>query len=437
MRSIVGERGVSSFGTLRKPAFIRGTVVCFFVGLFASHTVTAAQVAVTSPRGIYTVKVPGTTQANEPVRTYLGIQLLPDPRFVGLAATVNGSAVSLANLGNHSVLATPVRNCYLHVLTGNGRGFVVDINQYRTSDIVCAEDLTPWLQPGGQVKIRPHPQLLDILGATNRFGLGAGTNAGAADNVVIWDPDTQQERIYYFNSTRFRWEEKDIVADASVAVFRFPYGFYIVRRTPGTLRIALSGDIGADAVLLPVRSAANVFSLPINLSATLDGMVRASGNFSVISGPNAKRSDLLTLEEPTTGLQRGPFYHLSRPNASGWREVGKNSSSASIEPLDFLSTLILRRDGDPGRVFVEGSQAPPAVPRPELSPDPEPGELPITEEFPYTRPVTPNSTLVVETCTDLQSWVTYTGTSIVNGKATFALPSGQRRAFYRLKITAD
>ena len=76
-----------------------------------------------------------------------------------------------------------------------------------------------------------------------------------------------------------------------------------------------------------------------------------------------RRADILTFEEPTTGLQRGPFYHLSRPNASGWREVGENGSAASIQPLDFLSILVLRRDGNAGYVLVEGSLDPPAVPR--------------------------------------------------------------------------
>jgi len=341
------------FETGRKRVTWFQTGICLVLCVSAFGPLRAAQVVYTSARGIYTVKVPGTTQASAPARTYLGIQLLPDLRFPGRVANVTGNAVSLLYLSDHSALATPVRKCYLQVTEGNGRGYVVDIDQFRSNDIVCSENLTSWIQSGDQVKIRPHPQLLDLLGVTSRFGLSAGIDADSADNVVVWDPDTQEERVYYFNSTRSRWEEKNIVADASQAIFRFPYGFYIVRRSPGTLRIALSGDVGADAVLLPVRSGANVFSLPVNLSASLDGMVRVSGDFSVISGANAKRSDILTFEEPTTGLQRGPFYHLSRPNASGWREVGVNGSSAPIAPLDFLSTLVLHREGSPGLVFVE------------------------------------------------------------------------------------
>jgi len=406
------------------------------MAVFLAAGAALAQVSTTTgPRGIYTVKVPGTTQADDPVRTYLGIQLLPDTRFVGLVGTVGGSTLSLQNVVDHSGLADPERKSYVQVLDGDGRGFVADIEAFRVADIVCAADLAPWIQPGSRILIRPHSNISDLFGAANRFGLGTGTHAAVADNVVVWDPDTQQERVFYFHSTRARWEEKGIAADAGRAIFRFPFGFYLVRRTPGTLRIALSGEVGSEAVLLPVRPAANVFSLPVNLSGSLDAIVRADGAYSIISGPNAKRADILTFEEPTTGLQRGPFYHLSRPNASGWREVGVNGSAAPIQPLDFLSTLVLRRDGNAGYVLVEGSLAPPAVPRPPLPPDPEPGELPLTGELPLPGMLPPGIELSVETSTDLQAWMTYATPQIANGKAVFNLPAGQGRAFYRLRVT--
>lgn len=418
----------------------RKTLIRVMVSLLTLGTTLASEVAYSTPRGVYTVKVPGATPGTAPFRTYLGIQLLPDTRFWGRASVVSGNTISFQNT-NPAAIADPERKCYVHVLadSGSGRGFVADIDQFRANDIVCSENLVPWIQPQAVVRIRPHPHLIDLLGATNRFGLGAGTDAASADNVVVWDPDTQHERVYYFHSTRARWEEKDIVADAGRAIFRFPYGFYIVRRSPGTLRIALSGEIGSDAILLPVRPAGNVFSLPVNLSASLDNIVQATGDFPVISGPNAKSADILTFEEPTTGIQRGPFYHLSRPDASGWREVGVDGSTAPIQPLDFLSTLVLRREGNAGRVLVEGDLNPPAVPRPPLPIDPEPGELPITGEIPYTgpRPLPPDVVVTVETSTDLQSWNPYALTSIVNGKAPFVLPPGQGRAFFRLKITLD
>ena len=412
----------------------------FFFGLaclLAAGAAHASEFQYTTPRGVYTVKVPGAAQPGTPARTYVGIQLLPDMRLFGKVDGVSGNTVSFQGIFSHAQLATAGRTSYLHVLDGNGRGFITDIMEFRNEDIVCAEDLTPWMQWNAQVLIRPHPVLSDVLGAQNPFGLGSGPDAGSADNAVVWDADAQQERVYYFNSTRSRWEEKDIVADAGNAIFRFPYGFYIVRRSPGTLRIALSGDVATQAVLLPVRPAANVFSLPVNLSGSLDAIVTASGPFAVQSGPNANRSDVLTFEEPTTGLQRGPFYHLTRPGASGWREVGVDNSTAAIAPLDFLSTLVLHRDAPAGRVLVEGSLVPPAFPRPPLPPDPDAGEVPLTVEFPLP-PHSNNSSdtlLTVEVSPDMQNWSVYQVTMSLNNVVTFDLPAGQTRAFYRLKLS--
>jgi hypothetical protein len=405
-------------------------------GFLSLGAAIASETAYSSPRGIYTVKVPGATETAAPVRTYLGIQLMPDTRFFGMVGNVSGNTLSLQFFSDHADLEAAGRKSYIHVLNGSGRGFVVDIDQFRAADIVCAENLAPWIQPGEKVRMRNHPHLADLLGATNQFGLAAGTDAESADNVVVWDPDLQQERVYYFHSTRARWEEKDVVADAGNAIFRFPYGFYIVRRSPGTLRIALSGEIGSDAILLPVRPAANVFSLPVNLSASLENLVPASGAFPVESGPNASSADLLTFEEPTTGIQRGPFYHLSRPDASGWREVGVDGSTASIQPLDFLSTLILRREGNASRVLVDGSLEVPVVPRPPLPPDPEAGEIPLKGELPFPS-LHGDSSMRVEISTDLQNWSTHAAVERApNGKIIFDLPAGQGRAFYRLRIDA-
>jgi hypothetical protein len=400
--------------------------------------VDAQVVAHTEPRGYYTVKVPGVSAPGTTTRTYLGIQLLPDSRFTGLVQGVDANTVDFVKLvtEDYTNLADPLRPSYLHVLDGSGKGFVTDIVQFTTNGVICADNPVPWIQPGTRVLVRPHSNLADILGATNRFGLAAGADAESADNLVVWDSVTQQERIYYFHSIRNRWETKGVVADASGASLRFPNGFYLVRRSSGTLRIALSGNIGSESVLLPVRPGAGVFSLPVNLSGSLDAIVRTSGDFRVHSGPNANSADILTFEEPTTGQQRGPFYYLNRAGVAGWREIGVDGSQAANQPLDFLSTLVFRRRGGPGFVLAEGNLAPPAVPRPPLPPDPEPGELPLTAEFPLKQAMPPDVTLMIETSTDLQAWTSHASPTLTEDhRLVFPLPSGQSRAFYRLAVT--
>jgi hypothetical protein len=411
-------------------------LICLIAGISISYAV-RAQNAYTPPRGVYTVKVPGSTPEAPQVRTYLGIQLMPETRFEGPVGQVSGNVISLQFAPDPTFLNAIAGKKYVHVLNGSGEGFVTDINAASASGITCADDLTSWIQPWSQtrIRIRCHPSLSEVLGPDNRFGLGSGEDAGSADNLVVWDPDLQGERVYFFHSTRLRWEEKDIEADAGGAILRFPYGFYLVRRSAGMLRIALAGEIGSDAVLLPVRTGANVFSLPVNLSASLGEIVRAEGMFPVIPGPNAASADILTLEEPTTGVQRGPFYQLSRDGESGWREVGVDASTASLRPIDFLSTLVIRREGSAGYVFAKGGLEPPASPAPPMSPDPEPGEVPLFAEIPLRQAFPPGVTMAVETSTDLQTWNTHATPELQPGKVTFQLPSGQGRAFYRLRVS--
>lgn len=394
-----------------------------------------APAATTLPRGIYTVKIPGKAPGASHARTYLGIQLLPGTRFQGLAGTVSGNSLALGGSFSPVGLQDPELKQYVHVLSGSGLGYVVDIEEFRSNDVLCATDLTPWIAPGTSFLIRPHPRLADVFGEDNRFGLGSGPDADHADNVVTWDPVAQEERVYYFHTTRARWELDGVEADARHAILRFPYGLYIVRRTTGTLRLALSGDVGSESVLLPVRPGANVFSLPLNLSASLDESISSDGNFPIRKGPNARQSDLLTFEEPFSGGQRGPFYYLTRPGADGWREVGVNDSSAPLAPLDLLSTMVLHREGPAGYVLAKGSLVPGN--HPPLPPAPEPGEPPLTGELPFPNFLPPDVSVTVETSIDLQSWAPHAVVPLGNGKVTFPLPAGQTRGFYRLNVTLD
>jgi hypothetical protein len=321
-------------------------------------------------------------------------------------------------------------------MDGHGRGFVSDIVEFRQNGLRCAADLAPWMSPFTTVRIRSHPNLADLFGVDNRFSLASGTSADLADNVVAWDTETQQEKVYFYHSVHQRWEEKDVNADAGSASLKFPYGIYIIRRSSGNLRVSLSGEISGAPILLPVRPGVNVFSLPINLTSSLANLIPASGDFPVIPGVNAAQGDLITLEEPYSGLQRGPFYLSSRPGATGWRKVGDNATDDTIEPLDFLSTLIIRRDGPAGYVRVEGNLE--AGPGFSIPADPDVNETSLPVEFPHSFTFPPNVEryyrIFAETSSDLQNWSDAGDVSLNGGVFKFTLPGGQGRGFWRIAV---
>ena len=389
-----------------------------------------------SPRGIYTVKVAGKSVGKSQARTYFGIQLLPDIRFSGNASSVSGDTLVLNGGGSHTAYADPERKCYLHVLSGDGRGFIADIEEFRANAIRCSKDLTAWVSPGTQVQIRPHSNLGDLLGADNRFGLASGPHAQTADNVVAWNPSAGAEKVYYFHSTRLRWEEQGIQADASHAIMRFPYGIYIIRRSASSLRVSLSGNVAAQPVLLQVRMGANVFSLPVNLSASLENLISLSGVHSVAKGSNSSQADLLEFVQSSTGSRFGPFYGSSRIGSEGWREVGVNDNAAAIQALDPLSTLILRRSAPDGYVLAEGNLIPGAA-LATVPSDPGQGEIPLVGELKIPSNFPGNWIYSVQTSTDLQTWTLAGSITKYADRVTFPLPPGQNRAFYRIKIDSS
>ncbi len=394
--------------------------------VFSGHVL--ADTAVTAPIGAYAIKVPGKGAGESQRRTYFGLQLLPDVNFSGAAMTVSGKQLTVG-IGDHNAAVPAGHRSYVHVISGAGKGFVSDIELTTSSYIRCEKDLTGWVTPGAIVQVRPHPRLGDLFGTDNKFHLTAGLGASAADNVVLWDPENQRERVYYFHSARSRWEEDGIAADANAVPARFPYGLYVIRRSEGTLRIGLSGSVATNPVLLPVKTGANVFSLPVNFSASLD-LISTTGNHKVVSGTNAKESDLLVFEEPTSGVRRGPFYHSSRTGAEGWREAGVNGTASS--GLDLLSTLVLQRQGEAGYLFVDGNTSSGGG-FPVLPADPEPGEFSMAFSIPARFPN--GVQCMVETSQDLVNWVPLAQVSVANNKVEFGYPPGQSRAFYRLKMT--
>lgn len=393
-----------------------------------------SEAASTDPLGFYAVKIAGRPENGPPARTYFGLQLLPALKFAGQAVAVNGNRMSFSNPAG--AVADPDRTLYLHVTDGAGQGFISDITGFDGNDVICEDNLAPWITPGVMVKIRPHPHLSDIFGADNRFGLGSGTDAAGADNVVIWDPAAQQEQVYYFHSVRNRWEKRSVDADAGKTRLTYPYGLYIVRRSTGGKRISLSGEIGYEPVLLPVRQGANVFSLPVNLSASLDNLIASTGPFAIEKGRNASRADLLTFEEPASGITKGPFYYRTSSFDSGWREVGIDDSEAPLQPLDLLSTLTLRRrEASTGYVLARGSLDPAPGGVPPVDPAPEPGEPPLTVTFPMPPTHPPEGVIwQLETSIDLQTWTPLVHLDRSPEGIVFNLPAGASRAFYRITI---
>lgn len=392
-----------------------------------------ASAATTTPLGIYAVKIAGAEAGVGPARTYVGVPLVQKPIIMAAVGPVNGNRFSFPGL--QELQGKPGKEYYVHVMSGPGQGYIAEVTGFEGPDIVCSADLTEWMAPGVQVAIRPHHSLADLFGADNRFGFTGGEDASLADKIVTWDALVQRERVYYFNTLRARWEEKDVAEDASNAKIRYPNGLYVVRLSPDPMRIALSGETSHFPVLLPVRPGANVFSLPLNLSSSIPNLVETSGTFAVKGGEHAAQADILNFHEPTTGARLGPFFYRNTFNDSGWCEVGVYQSHELMEAPDWLSTLVLRRNGEAGYVRVKGSIIVPPQGIPPISPDPWVGELPLEVEVPSTGPYPSDVVIKLEKSANLRDWTEIAYEQRPDRRVIFNLPPGESRAFYRLNVS--
>lgn len=419
----------------RLMTFFRSAGICL-IAAAGGGALHGQDVAVTDPLGVYTVNIRGVEAGQVQSRTYLSMQALPEAILMSGVNTVTGNILGV-QAGDLTGFGIPGRTSYVHVTTGTGRGFVADVAQFTAQGVECTEPMGAWVSPGDMILVRPHPILGEVFGMANRFNLAAGTAANLSDNVVVWDAGLGRERVYYFNSARSRWEEDGVVADASGAILRFPYGLYVIRRSPGALRVAIGGEISQHPILLPVKTGDNVFSPPVNLSRTIDAWFPTTSDRPLEGGMSASEADLLIFHEASRQEPTGPFYVSDRPGQTGWRKIGQDGETGT---MDFLSALVVRRSGAPGYVRMEAGLTPNPLAQ-ALPANPAEAEVPIQWSFSLTLPTgLPSLKVQLQTSHDLQSWTPY-GNAVFSagGLVTVpvTLPPGQSRAFYRLRATMN
>ena len=422
----------------RLPSLIFGAIVLI---VLSSHEIQAQSVSKT--QGFFGVQIPGASAEHPQRRTYLGTQLRPAPIYTLPVFQVSGKVIesTFGDFVDPNSGTNPPEKYYLHFVDGDGRGYVADIASFAEDEIHCEEDLPSFIQAGDFFQINRHRRLAEIFTTDNAHGFGSGESADQSDNISIFNPDLQAMELFYFHSVRLRWEKEGLAEDANNHLIRHPYSYYVIRRTPGMIRIILDGLVPEIPLLLPVQTEPILFSLPLGKS--LSDLVDQTGTHSAQSGPNSASSDLFTIHEASSNEQRGPFYYSTASNPSKWLKVGDTNNIEPTTLADPLSSVLIHRKGSDGYVRVEYdyfSDPPPSYPT--LAANPEPGETAtnITLHFdlpPWTHPGTLFS---LQMSSDLTNWIEIADEIyLFNGTVTYTLPfpPGQIRHFYRLVVLSE
>ena len=400
-----------------------------------------AQESVSKTQCVFAVQIPGASAQHPLRRTQLGTHLVPFAVYDGTVNQASGKIIETDTWGLDSALqGFSPEEFYVHFFDGSGCGYLADIASVESGEIHCKEDLPSFIQADDYFQIFRHQRLSEIFTSDNSYGFGAGESADQSDNIAIFNPDLQTEEIFYFHSVRLRWEKEGVPENANNHLVRFPYGFFVIRRTTGMIKILLRGIVHEAPILLPVQTGLNLFSIPIGNTTSINNLISVSGAHSAQSGLNAVSSDLVFIHESSAIEQRGPFYYSTASNSPKWLKVGDSSNVESSTLVDPLSALIIHRKGSPGFLRVESDQYNPP-PYFSLASNPEPGELPTTTLVQFDLPgfIRPDLTYAFDMSSDLANWVELDDEVYSQGNViTFqvGLPPGQSRRFYRLRVNA-
>ena len=326
---------------------------------------------------------------------------------------------------------------YLHFGDGNGRGYIAEVSSFEEGLIHCTEDLPSFIQAEDYFVVYRHRRLSEIFTTDNAHGFGSGESADQSDNIAIFNPELQEMELFYFHSVRLRWEKEGLAEDANNHFILHPYSYYIVRRTPGMIRIILDGFVPSLPLLFPVQSEPIPYSLPLGKS--LSHLIEVTGTYSAQSGPNSASSDLFTIHEASSNEPRGPFYHSTAANPSKWLKVGDSGALEPTRLADPLSSVLIHRKGSPGylRADIDPFFGSPPPAYPTIDPNPEPGETATTITIQFELPpwTPPDMAFGLQVSSDLTNWIEIEDEIYpFNGTVTswHLFPPGQVRHFYRL-----
>ena len=409
--------------------------------MLCSISIVRAQESATRWLGVFGVQIPGSSPEYPLRRTYLSTCLTSLPVYGETVHAVSGKTIQSSTSGLPPQSSPPLEKYYLHFRSNDEPGYIAEVSSFGDGEIHCEVDLPSFIEVDDYFIIYRHLRLSEVFTPDNSYGFGAGTSADQADNIAVFNPELQDVELFYFNSTRSRWEKEGVAESANDHPLRFPYSYYVIRRSPGMIRIVIQGIVPEDPVMLPVQSGLNLFSLPIDNTPSVGHLVSTTGSYPARSGPNATNSDLFTIHEASSPDARGPYYYSTAPGGPKWLTVGNSLDASSSVPRDPFSSLKIQRKGVPGFVRLTPNfyTNPPYF---SLSPNAQPGETTTTALVnfgPRVPPFPPGITFSLYQTTDFRNLIELDDSLWIDGDTLSVLvqvPAGQSRIFYRLSASA-
>ncbi len=334
-------------------------VLCASTALL-SASFTEANV-VTDPVGFVNTTINGTNGASSSALTFVGLSTTQPVAFQSTISTYNGGTKMLIpTSGTFTVdqFNGASGAHFVEITSGTAAGLLSDITATSTSSITTADDLSAQLAGGESFRIRKHWTLLSVFGpnanTSNQVILGPGS-ASTADEVLAYDPLTQQYTTYYYkvggvfggDGWRSTSGPNPLATDVSNTVLRITDGLIVRRKLFAAVSLTLPGAVKLGATQRAVVPGLNIAGDLYASGTTLanSGLYDPAHPATSLQGGSASTADQVLIYD---GAQYITYYYKVGGvfGGDGWRSTsGPNPLGTDVSgtPLPAGHAIIIKR----------------------------------------------------------------------------------------------
>jgi len=343
-------------------SFLPKLTLAVTVGLITAATGFQARATdvFTDPVGFITLTAQGTDSAPNanPSLTLYGLGMTQIPANRGAISGASSNAIvttSTLTPGQFSFTADNNPAFFVEILDGANPGLFDDVTGNDATTIYTANQNAASISGATKYKVYPHWTIGTVFGPQNQTGLqGAGT-AGAADNVQVFNPNTQAFVTYYYKTAGLGGTGWRSTTSTSINVTNVPLyvdqGMFIVRRGTGTVTNQLVGGVKLGNTLSVIVTngltfAGNVFAAGLPLGAS--GIYTGNPQTGLAGGGTAGAADNVQVWNPATQSYTTYYFKTAGLGGTGWRSTTSTSIDASTNTIPLGAPgLIVRRAGNP------------------------------------------------------------------------------------------
>jgi uncharacterized protein (TIGR02597 family) len=303
----------------------------------------SAQNVYTDPVGFITLNVQGGSAAY----SFLGLGMTQVPVLRGATTTITGTQVTLGQTltpGQYNpantVGAATDPSYFIEFTSGPNAGLLDDIVSNDAAAVYTATDDSSMESGGVTFKIYPHWTIGQVFGPSNSAGLGGATSASAADNILVWNPNTQGPATYYFKTGGLGGTGWRSTASTSIntsnSVLYIDQGFQIFRHVSTNVTVQLVGGVKLSNTLSVVVGSGYTFAgnveaagIPIGTS----GLYTGNNTTGLNGGTSASAADNVLIWNPATQGSATYYFKTGGLGGSGWRSTASTSVDASTNQI--------------------------------------------------------------------------------------------------------